>query len=211
MKKVSSNKKSYFKTGGGPNEHESFTEIDESIISACSGGTPNLNVRTFGSTRPSPIELSDDENMQIDKETEKENKLPKANKKKELPTRPIPKSQLIQNQIDSNETFQEKFLVLMEKRNEIEMDKLTLLKEERKERLEEKKNLLEYKLLKLEAKKSSNEIRQQKLDFLKESQLWIILSHTKYLLSSLTVKLKESNFVFILQIVFFLWSFNYIV
>lgn len=174
MKKVSSNKKSHFKTGGGTNDHDSLTEIDESIIGACSSGTRTPNVQTFGSTRPSSIELSDDECMEIDKETEKENKLPKANKKeprKELPIRPIPKSQLIQNQTESNEAFQEKFLELIKKRNEIELEKLTLLKEERKERLEEKKNLLEYKLLKLEAKKSSNEIRQQKLDFLKKSQL----------------------------------------
>lgn len=173
MKKVSSNKKSHFKTGGGPNEHQSITEIDDIIISACSSGTPTLNVQSFGSTRAAAIILSDDDEFELDKTELKENNSSKANKKVSkdlLPTKPIPKCQLIQNQINSNEAFQEKLLILVEKRNEIELDKLNLLKEERKERLEEKKNLLDYKLLKLEAKKSSNEIRQQKLDFLKQSQ-----------------------------------------
>lgn len=79
-------------------------------------------------------------------DNEKVNKIPTANNKvsKELPPRPIPKSQLIQNQIDSNETLQVKLLVILEKRNEIELEKLNLFKEERKENLESKKNSLEY-------------------------------------------------------------------
>lgn len=79
-------------------------------------------------------------------DNEKVNKIRTANNKvsKELPPRPIPKSQLIQNQIDSNETLQVKLLVILEKRNEIELEKLNLFKEERKENLESKKNSLEY-------------------------------------------------------------------
>lgn len=166
MTKITSNKKSHFKTGGGPNEHQSISEMDETIIGVCSSGSRTLNVESFGSTRADEVILSDDDETEMARETEKENNSTKLNKKgskEALPARPIPKAQLIQNQINSNESFQQKWLALTEKRNEIELEKLNLLL------LEDKKNLLEYKLLKLEAKKSSNEIRQQKLDFLKKS------------------------------------------
>lgn len=167
-KKVSANKRAHFKTGGGPNEHQTITEMEEEILSACSGGNPTPNIPSFGSAQMS---VSDEDDAEQDCEREKENHFTKANKKtfKELPARPIPKSQLIQTQINSNDVFQEKFLSLVETRNQIELEKLNLLKEERKDRLEEKKRLIEYRLLKLEAKKSSNTIRKEKLEFMRNS------------------------------------------
>lgn len=104
--------------------------MDETIIGVCSSGSRTLNVESFGSTRADEVILSDDDETEMARETEKENNSTKLNKKgskEALPARPIPKAQLIQNQINSNESFQQKWLALTEKRNEIELEKLNLL------------------------------------------------------------------------------------
>lgn len=150
-RKLSSNKISHYKTGGGPFDKKDLTELEDAIFKNFTSFDKIDGTESYGVE-----EISADE---------KENNIKTPISNKGSSRKPVvTRNSMLQQQVTDNSIFQEKLAVILEERNCIEREKLEMMKQDREEGKKYKLKKLELKALELEILKTKNEIELSKIN-----------------------------------------------